>query len=37
MEVRNRVFGYRGTFTCEWIPATDAPGRLKPRRTETRT
>jgi hypothetical protein len=41
MEVRNRVFGflfgYRGTFTCEWIPATDAPDRLKPRRTETRT
>jgi hypothetical protein len=41
MEVRNHVFGflfgYRGTFTCEWIPATDAPGRLKPRRTETRT
>jgi hypothetical protein len=41
MEVRNGVFGflfgYRGTFTCEWIPATDAPGRLKPRRTETRT
>jgi hypothetical protein len=41
MEVRNRVFGflfgYRGTFTCDWIPATDAPDRLKPRRTETRT
>jgi hypothetical protein len=41
MEVRNHVFGflfgYRSTFTCEWIPATDVPGRLKPRRTETRT
>lgn len=41
LEVRNRVFGflfgYRGTFTCEWVPATDAPERLKPRRTEART
>lgn len=41
LEVRNHVFGflfgYRGTFTCEWVPATDAPDRLKPRRTEART
>lgn len=41
LEVRNRVFGflfgYRGTFTCTWVPATDAPEHLKPRRTEART
>ncbi|OII38033.1 hypothetical protein BIU98_15185 [Curtobacterium sp. MMLR14_010] len=41
MQVHNRVFGflfgYRGTFTCEWVSATDAPARLKPRRTELRT
>ncbi|MBT1684827.1 DUF4166 domain-containing protein [Curtobacterium flaccumfaciens] len=41
LEVRNALFGflfgYRGTFTCEWVPATDAPDRLKPRRTELRT
>ncbi len=41
LEVHNRVFGflfgYRGSFTCEWVPATDAPDRLKPRRTESRT
>ena len=41
LEVRNRLFGflfgYRGSFTCEWVPATDAPARLKPRRTEART
>lgn len=41
LEVRNRVFGflfgYRGTFTCDWVPAGDAPDRLKPRRTEART
>ncbi|MBT1666411.1 DUF4166 domain-containing protein [Curtobacterium flaccumfaciens] len=40
LEVRNALFGflfgYRGTFTCEWVPATDAPDRLKPRRTELR-
>ena len=40
LEVRNHrlgfLFGYRGTFTCEWLPATDAPARLKPRRTESR-
>ncbi|GAA1494447.1 DUF4166 domain-containing protein [Curtobacterium herbarum] len=41
LEVHNRLFGflfgYRGSFTCEWVPATDAPERLKPRRTEART
>lgn len=41
LEVRNALFGflfgYRGSFTCEWVPATDAPARLKPRRTELRT
>lgn len=41
LEVRNRLFGflfgYRGSFTCQWVPATDAPARLKPRRTEART
>lgn len=41
LEVHNRVFGflfgYRGTFTCEWTPATDIPDRLKPVRTEART
>jgi hypothetical protein len=31
------LFGYRGTFECEWLPATDAPARLKPRRHEART
>ena len=31
------LFGYRGSFTCEWVPATDAPGRLKPVRHEART
>jgi hypothetical protein len=31
------LFGYRGTFTCEWVAASDAPGRLKPRRHERRT
>lgn len=31
------LFGYQGSFTCEWIPATDAPARLKPRRHEVRT
>ncbi len=40
LEVRNRVFGflfgYRGEFTCEWTPATDAPDRLKPVRHERR-
>ncbi|MDF1478249.1 hypothetical protein PYV02_04055 [Leifsonia sp. H3M29-4] len=28
--------GYDGTFTCEFVPATDAPERLKPRRHEVR-
>ena len=41
LEVRNHrfgfLFGYRGTFQPEWIPATDAPARLKPRRHEVRT
>lgn len=41
LEVHNRVFGflfgYEGTFTCEFVPATDAPARLKPRRHELRT
>lgn len=41
LEVRNALFGflfgYCGSFTCEWVPATDAPARLKPRRTELRT
>lgn len=41
LEVRSALFGflfgYRGSFTCEWVPATDAPARLKPRRTELRT
>ncbi|MCJ1694226.1 hypothetical protein MT349_00360 [Rathayibacter caricis] len=39
--VRNSVFGvlfgYAGSFRCEWVPATDAPERLKPVRTEART
>ncbi|GAA1854386.1 DUF4166 domain-containing protein [Microlunatus capsulatus] len=41
LTVRNRVFGflfgYQGTFTCEYVPATDAPAELKPRRHERRT
>ena len=41
LEVRNDrfgfLFGYQGSFTCEWAPATDAPGRLKPLRHEPRT
>ncbi len=40
LEVRNAffgfLFGYEGTFTCEFPPATDAPARLKPRRHERR-
>jgi len=40
LEVRNRVFGflfgYDGEFRCEFPAATDAPARLKPRRTERR-
>lgn len=30
------LFGYRGTFVCEWVPATEAPDRLRPRRHEIR-
>jgi hypothetical protein len=30
------LFGYRGSFTCEWMPASDAPARLKPVRHEAR-
>ncbi|MCT9821020.1 DUF4166 domain-containing protein [Microbacterium sp. W1N] len=41
LEVRNHrfgfLFGYRGSFTPEWMPAVDAPARLKPRRHERRT
>ena len=41
LAVHNRrlgfLFGYRGSFTCEWTPAADAPERLKPVRHETRT
>lgn len=41
LEVHNSrfgfLFGYHGTFQAEWIPATDAPDRLKPRRHEVRT
>ncbi|WP_072313474.1 DUF4166 domain-containing protein [Agrococcus sp. Marseille-P2731] len=31
------LFGYRGSFECEWMPATDAADRLKPVRHERRT
>ncbi|GAA4046516.1 DUF4166 domain-containing protein [Agromyces indicus] len=31
------LFGYHGSFTCEWVAATDAPTRLKPLRHELRT
>lgn len=41
LEVRNRVFGflfgYEGDFHCDFVPATDAPAELKPRRHEIRT
>lgn len=41
LEVRNHrlgfLFGYRGSFTAEWMPASDAPDRLKPLRHERRT
>ena len=30
------LFGYRGSFRCDWRPATDAPPHLKPLRHETR-
>ncbi|WP_225228371.1 DUF4166 domain-containing protein [Oerskovia rustica] len=31
------LFGHRGSFTCEWTSAHDAPERLTPRRHEART
>jgi hypothetical protein len=41
LEVTNErfgfLFGYRGSFACEWVPAADAPARLKPVRHERRT
>ncbi len=41
LEVTNHrfgfLFGYRGSFACEWMPAGDAPERLKPLRHEVRT
>lgn len=41
LEVRNDrfgfLFGYHGSFTCEWMPAIDAPTRLKPVRHVPRT
>ncbi|MDQ1177954.1 DUF4166 domain-containing protein [Microbacterium sp. SORGH_AS_0421] len=30
------LFGYRGSFTCEWMPASDAPSHVFPRRHESR-
>jgi hypothetical protein len=30
------LFGYSGSFTCDWLPATTAPERLLPRRHERR-
>ena len=40
LEVKNPVFGflfgYRGSFTCEFPPAVDAPTRLQPVRHEPR-
>lgn len=40
LEVRNRVFGflfgYEGEFTCDYVPASDAPDRLKPLQHERR-
>ena len=40
LEVRNDffgfLFGYEGEFTCDFVPASDAPDRLKPRRHERR-
>jgi hypothetical protein len=40
MQIHNRLFGflfgYDGEFTCEFVPATDAPERLKPVRHERR-
>ncbi|WP_405372905.1 MULTISPECIES: DUF4166 domain-containing protein [unclassified Microbacterium] len=31
------LFGYRGWFTCEWMPVVDAPARYKPVRHQRRT
>lgn len=40
LEVRNSLlgflFGYRGTFTCDVVPGTDAPATAKPYREEAR-
>ena len=40
LDVRNSVcgfwFGYEREFSCHFIPASDAPARLKPRRHERR-
>jgi hypothetical protein len=40
LEVQNErlgfLFGYRGSFACEWVPAVDAPERLRPLRHEAR-
>jgi hypothetical protein len=40
LDVRNRMFGflfgYEGEFTCEYVPASNAPDRLKPLRHERR-
>jgi hypothetical protein len=40
MEIHNPVFGflfgYEGEFTCQFVPAVDAPERLKPVRHESR-
>ncbi|GAA1828425.1 DUF4166 domain-containing protein [Agromyces salentinus] len=30
------LFGYRGTFTCEWFPTVEVPDRVKPVRQEAR-
>lgn len=30
------LFGYRGSFTCEWMPASGAPSHVLPRRHESR-
>lgn len=30
------LFGYRGSFTCEWMPASGAPPHIFPRRHESR-
>ena len=30
------LFGYRGSFECEWMPASGAPAHVIPRRHESR-